>query len=136
MLGSWFGHLIGRRWAYFALCSSSLLACSFLFSQVHEYGMTFLVLVGFAGGLTAAFYGWLPLYLPELFPTRARATGQGLAFNLGRILAALGAWQIGELMKFFHKSYAYAGVAITLVYLFGMLLIWFAPETKGKPLPE
>ena len=37
------------------------------------------------GVFTAAFYGWLPLYLPELFPTRVRATGQGLSFNFGRI---------------------------------------------------
>ena len=36
-----------------------------------------------------SFYGWLPLYLPELFPTRIRATAQGFAFNFGRVLAAM-----------------------------------------------
>jgi len=74
--------------------------------------------------------------LPELFPTRVRATGQGLAFNFGRILAALGAWKMGALMAVFDKSYAKAGSAIVMVYLLGMVLIWFAPETKDKPLPE
>ena len=39
--------------------------------------MTFIV-----GGTTAAFYGWMPLYLPELFPTRVRATGQGVGYQL------------------------------------------------------
>ena len=38
--------------------------------------------------------GWLPLYLPELFPTRVRATGQGFGFNFGRILAAIGVLQV------------------------------------------
>jgi MFS family permease len=136
LVGSWAGQRVGRRWAYFGLCAGSLLACSWLFGRIGTYGAGFLILAGLAGGLTAAFYGWLPLYLPELFPTRVRATGQGLAFNFGRVLAALGAWQMGELMGFFHKSYAFAGATITLVYLLGMGLIWLAPETKGKPLPE
>jgi hypothetical protein len=76
------------------------------------------------------------LYLPELFPTRARATGQGLAYNFGRILAAVGAWQMGSIMAWFDKSYAKAGAEIVFVYLVGMMLIWFAPETKDRPLPE
>ncbi len=39
-----------------------------------------------------SFYGWLPLYLPELFSNAdPRTTGQGLSFNFGRILAAGGA---------------------------------------------
>ena len=87
------------------------------------------------GAITASFYGWLPLYLPELFPTRVRATGQGIAFNLGRIIAAVGAVQMGSLMRTFGGSYAQAGAVITLVYLVGLVLIWFVPETKGKPLP-
>ena len=47
--------------------------------------------------VTAAFYGWMPLYLPELFPTRVRATGQGLCFNFGRVVAAVGALYMGEI---------------------------------------
>ena len=90
----------------------------------------------FTGACTASFYGWLPQYLPELFPTRVGATGQGLAFNFGRILAAVGAWQMGAVMIFFSKSYAQAGATISLVYLLGMGLIFFAPETRGEPLPE
>jgi hypothetical protein len=101
-----------------------------------SYGANFLVMTFVVGGVTAAFYGWLPLYLPELFPTRVRATGQGLAFNAGRILAAVGALQMGSLMQTFDGSYARAGAIITLVYLVGMLVVWLAPETKGKPLPQ
>jgi hypothetical protein len=84
---------------------------------------------------TGSFYGWLPLYLPELFSTRVRATGQGLCYNCGRIFAAAGALQMGHLLNFYNGSYARAGATVTLVYAAGLVLIWFAPETKGKPLP-
>lgn len=130
------GGKFGRRPVYFGLCLASLLVCSFLFRAFHSYNSAFLLTVGVVGMCTASFYGWLPQYLPELFPTRVRATGQGLAYNFGRILAAVGAWQMGSLMAFFDKSYAKAGATIVLVYLVGMVLIWFAPETKDKPLPE
>lgn len=130
------GGAIGRRPTYFLLCLSSLAVCQGLFRGFSEVSGTFFVVVFFVGFTTASFYGWLPLYLPELFPTRARATGQGLAFNFGRILAALGAWQMPVLMSFFGKSYPKAGETIVLVYVVGMALIWLAPETKGRPLPE
>jgi MFS transporter, SHS family, sialic acid transporter len=130
------GGKFGRRPVYFGLCLGSLLACSFLFRGFSEYSGAFLFTVGLVGFFTAAFYGWLPQYLPELFPTRVRATGQGLAFNFGRILAAIGAWQMGALMGFFDKSYPKAGATIVLVYIVGMVLIWLAPETKDKPLPD
>jgi len=78
----------------------------------------------------------LPLSRPELFPTRGRATGQGVCYNFGRILAAVGALQMGRLLQSYQGSYARAGATITLVYALGLVLIWFAPETRGKPLPD
>jgi MFS family permease len=113
-VGSWFGGRIGRRPAYFGLCLLSLIFCGLLFRLIHEYGTPFLILVGVVGGVTAAFYGWLPLYLPELFPTRVRATGQGLGFNFGRILAAVGALTQGQLVSYYGGSYAEAGAVITI----------------------
>jgi hypothetical protein len=74
--------------------------------------------------------------LPEIFPTRVRATGQGLSFNFGRILAAVAALQMGEFVRLLGGDYAEAGSRIALIYVLGLVLIWFAPETKGKPLPE
>ena len=130
------GGKIGRRPAFFGICLASLLVCGFLFNCLHEYGTTLLVTVFFTGMFTAAFYGWFPLYLPELFPTRIRATGQGVSYNTGRVLAAGGAVWSGYLVAHFHDDYARMGSIITLVYIVGMVLIWFAPETKGKPLPE
>ncbi len=136
LIGAWMGGRFGRRAAYFLLCLGSLLSCAWLFRGIDSYGVPFLALTFLVGAITASFFGWLPLYLPELFPTRVRATAQGLAFNTGRILAAVGALQMGALMQTFHGSYAQAGAVITLVYAAGLILIWFAPETKGRPLPE
>ena len=130
------GQKIGRRPAYFALCIAALASSAYLFGGLSEYGLLFISMVFVVGFFSASFYGWLPLYLPELFPTRVRATGQGLAFNFGRILAAVGVWNMGALMGIFDGSYAKAGLAISMVYVLGMIIIWTAPETKGKPLPE
>ena len=130
------GAKIGRRPAYFCLCLLSFLVCQYLFREGWEYGAWFLAVSAVGGFLTASFYGWLPLYLPELFPTRVRATGQGLSFNFGRILAAVGVFYTGQMMVFFDGSYPKACSTITMVYLVGMIVIWFAPETKGKPLPD
>jgi MFS family permease len=137
-LGAVIGHRIGRRLTYFTLCLGSLLICAFIFRAPISFDWTFLVVVLIVGGFTASFYGWLPLYLPELFPTRLRATGQGFAFNFGRIIAAGGALSMGFLMseRVFAGSYAKAGATITLIYLVGMAVIWLAPETRGQPLPE
>ncbi len=136
LVGSWLGAKLGRRPAYFVMCLTSLIACAILFRGISTYGGPFLFMVFVVGALTAAFYGWTPLYLPELFPTRMRATGQGLAYNAGRIIAAVGTLQMGALMKQFDGSYARAGSVISLIYILGMIVIWFAPETKDRPLPE
>jgi MFS family permease len=136
LVGALVAGRLGRRPAYFGLCLASLLLCGGLFRFVSTYGPVFILLVALVGAATGAFYGWLPLYLPELFPTRVRATGQGLGYNLGRILAAVGALTQGQLVAGYGGSYARAGATITLVYGLGLALIWWAPETKNRPLPD
>jgi SHS family sialic acid transporter-like MFS transporter len=129
------GARLGRRPAYFLLCLASLVVCGVMFKTVHHFGSQFLVAAFLSSAVTASFYGWFPLYFPELFPTRIRATAQGICYNSGRIFAAVGALTQGQLVAYFGGSYANAGSVITLIYLLGMVLIWLAPETKGKPLP-
>lgn len=136
LLGAQAGGRWGRRPTFFLMCLSSLGVCAWLFRGVDAYGALFLVLTFFAGLTTASFYGWMPLYLPEIFPTRVRATGQGLAYNTGRIFAAIGALQMGALMREFGGSFARAGAVVTLIYALGLVLVWFTPETKGRTLPE
>jgi MFS family permease len=135
LIGPLASNRIGRRGAYFALCLFSLIITQYLFRCLHQYNAYFVFVAGLAGTAASSFYGLLPLYLPELYPTRVRATGQGLSFNFGRILAAAGAVSTGQLVATF-GGYPQACATITLVYVVGMVVIWFAPETMGKPLPD
>lgn len=130
------GDLLGRRATYVLMCVGSLVSAEAFFNLATEFGTFFLVMAFLSGALTASFYGWLPLYLPELFSTRLRATGQGFAFNFGRILAAVAALQTGVLLQAFGGDFSRACSIMSLVYVAGLVVIWFVPETKGQPLPE
>ncbi len=126
----------GRRITYTALCIASIGGALLLYQCNQGYSPFFLFSAFVAGAATASFYGFFPLYFPELFPTAVRATGQGFAFNFGRIIAAIGGLQTATLMGFFNGSFAMAGSVMASIYLVGIGLIWLGPETKGKELPE
>ncbi|MBI3821503.1 MAG: MFS transporter [Planctomycetes bacterium] len=131
MLGGW----LGRRITYFFLCIGSFVAIQLFFQTCTVYDAKFLLLACLAGAVSASFYGWLPLYLPELFPTAIRATGQGFGFNFGRILAAIGVLQLSTLQGAF-GGLPQACAALSFIYVVGLGVIWLVPETKGKPLPD
>jgi len=147
---------LGRRVTFFVLCILALASALVFFQGNPSYTSDgvptrLMVTAFFLGGLTASFYGFFPLYFPELFPTSVRATGQGFCFNFGRIIAAIGSLQFVNLMRMFgsEKAEALEGEArrlmqlqieanafsvLSCIYLVGMVLIWFAPETKGQTL--
>jgi SHS family sialic acid transporter-like MFS transporter len=142
LLGGW----IGRRVTYALLCIGSFVSLAYLYRANDEYGAKFLISAFAAGGITAAFYGWFPLYLPELFPTSIRATSQGFAFNFGRVISAVGTLQTATITSYFARgiaadrididAVAKAAATLAAIYLVGIAIIWLGPETKGKPLPE
>ena len=43
---------------------------------------------------------------------------------------------MGQLISLFHGAYGHTMAVVCLIYIVGMVVIWFAPETKGKPLPD
>jgi MFS transporter, SHS family, sialic acid transporter len=131
LMGDW----LGRRITYCLMCVGSLAIIPAFYLTAERFDLRLLVLACLMGGITASFYGWLPLYLPELFRTSVRATGQGFGFNFGRLLAAVGVLQLGNLTQLF-GSLPYVCSALSVVYLAGLVVIWFVPETRGKPLPE
>ena len=126
----------GRRPMYAVLCVLSLVSMVAFYRLNNKYDEVFVLSAGLLGLVSASFYGWLPLYLPELFPTAVRATGQGFGFNFGRIIAAAGNLQMANLLRAFNDDYAQACAIVAGVYVAGLVLIALAPETKGKPLPE
>ena len=126
----------GRRPTYVALCVGSFASALYFYLGHASFDSSFLFAAFLAGAITAAFYGFFPLYFPELFPTSVRATGQGFAFNFGRIVAAVGGLQTATIMKAFDGSFARAGAVLASIYLVGAFLVIWAPETKGRELPE
>ncbi len=136
LIGAVLGGILGRRPVYAGLCILSMTAMMLFYRLNNKYDEVFVLSAGLLGLISASFYGWLPLYLPELFPTAVRATGQGFGFNFGRIIAAVGNLQMANLLAAFGNDYAQACTLVAGVYLLGLVFIAIAPETKGQPLPE
>ena len=93
-------------------------------------------LLGAANLSVFAGYG---IYFPELYPTRLRSTGTSFCYNIGRLVAAVGPLGLGLLTsRVYHGPDAmrYAGITMSAVFLIGLAALPFAPETKGRPLPE
>ena len=80
-------------------------------------------------------FGFFPLYLPELFPTRVRATGQGICYNTGRLVAVPFVLLSGKLVESL-GGYQQAAAAITLVYGVGLLVAFLGKETSGQALQD
>jgi site-specific recombinase len=134
VLGSLLGGLIatiaGRRLSYFLISLATFAVSSTLFGTMQPNDPWFdwaVFLLGFCG---VAYFGWLPLFLPELFPVHVRATGSGISFNAGRIAAAAVSVFVGLRMSSFGGDYASIGLWTGLIYAVGMLVIWLAPAKQ------
>ena len=129
---------LGRRVTYTLLCAAALAASLGFFRFnvpfVGDSIPTTLITTAFLlGGITASFYGFFPLYFPELFPTSVRATGQGFAYNAGRGIGSLFPTLVGMaggVTNFGTAIAAAAACAYALVFV-GALLV---PETRGVNL--
>ncbi|MBI2302253.1 MAG: MFS transporter, partial [Armatimonadetes bacterium] len=135
LLGGWAAERLGRRPSYALFCVGATAVSMTLYLTTTAFDQRMLWLAALGGVFATAFFGWLPLYLPELFPTHLRSTGEGLTFNAGRILSAGGVLVTGRLVEAFH-GHKYAGAAMACVWLLGLAAIWWAPETQGGELPE
>jgi MFS family permease len=118
------------------------------------------VMVPIMGFCQLSLFAGYAIYFPELFPTRLRSTGTSFCYNVGRFVAAVGPVVKAQLQAFFGSVFfaetlasfgvvvgtqsenasaytlRYAGATMSLVFLMGLLVLPFLPETKGKPLPE
>jgi MFS family permease len=79
-------------------------------------------------------FGAFPFYLPELFPTRLRATGSGFCYNIGRLIAAIGPFVVGTVAA---KGAALSAIFyVGFVPLIGLLFAPFFIETRGRALQD
>lgn len=120
---------------YFVVSALSILGTFGLPLAPHDrlYGYFFIGLSVFG------VFGSFTYYLPELFPTRLRATGSGFCYNFGRFIAAAGPFLVGSIAS--HGANADEEALrvlfwVGVVPLVGLLLIPFVLETKGRPLAD
>jgi MFS family permease len=148
-IGAFFGiyafsyvtHYIGRRPAFAISFVLALFSTAFVFWTFQSVGDIFwkIPLMGFC---QLALFGGYAIYFPELFPTRLRSTGTSFCYNGARFVAASGPVALGLLTSQVFGGYPdpqpmrYAGVTMCAIFLVGLAILPFAPETKGKPLPE
>lgn len=123
---------LGNKRSWLMLCAATWISVMALFGLTTEFDFRVGVLAMVAGFFVTAYFGWLPKYLPELFPTHIRAMGQGFAFNIGRVLTGLGVLGAGFLTQFFQGDYRKAAMTMASVYLIGLAVIFFAPDTGGR----
>ena len=136
LLGGWLASFCGRRMAYFLISFAAVGSSSYIFRFLSPLDDTFLFWVLIQGFFGTIYFGWLPLYLPELFPTRVRAIGTGVTFNWGRVLTAMGVLSGGQIMLTYNWNYPRIGQWTCLVYALGMVVICFAPDTSRIKLEK
>lgn len=95
----------------------------------------FLTLLPLFGFFTLGLHAGYAVYFPELFPNHLRATGAGFCFNGGRLVAAPILFFSGW-FKGFVGSLPMAVSILGCMFLLGIVIVLFLPETRGQPLPE
>ncbi len=135
----WAGYLaeqVGRRWTV-VLANAGYLAASIgLFGLNSEFSNAIYLWSAALGVFVGMNIAICYIYVPELFPTRLRATGTGFCFNLGRIAAAIGLVFSGQLIQFFGGSYAQAALSLSYILVLAIFIVALAPETKGQLLKD
>jgi len=128
---------LGRRAmfaVYFSIAALAVMA-TFGLDMPNEVRLYMYFFIGLS---VFGVFGSFTYYLPELFPTRLRATGSGFCYNIGRVVAATGPYVVGAVAA------AGAGTpevilnalfAVGFVPLVGLLFIPWVVETRGQTLP-
>jgi MFS family permease len=130
---------LGRKTAFRIAFVLAMIATAAAFHFYRDWQQTFwlIPIMGFCQLSVFAVYA---IYLPELFPTHLRSTGTSFCYNVGRFLAAAGPPVLGHLKTEVYKDYPEpmrpAAITMCCIFLLGLLVLPFLPETKDRPLPE
>ncbi|MBI3866345.1 MAG: MFS transporter [Planctomycetia bacterium] len=126
---------LGRRRAFFLfqLAALAIVPITCFVPQTYRQLLCLLPVYGF---LTLGMHAGFAVYFPELFPTHLRGTGTGFCFNGGRILASSMLLFSGWLKSQEGLDLRIAIALLGLVFVPGLVIVWFLPETKDQPLPE
>ena len=125
---------LGRKPVTIAFFALTLVLTPILFFSTTSLG--WLLVLAFVNAIFSnGQYTWMPVWLPELYPTRMRATALAFAFNAPRFIAFLGPFLAGSMIVAF-GGYGRAVMVLASVYVVGLVAAFFLPETRGLPLPE
>jgi MFS family permease len=130
-LAEWLGRR--RAFAVMHVLAFLIVPVTAYFPQTYWQMLLILPIFGF---FTLSIHAGYAVYFPELFPDHLRATGTGVCFNGGRLLAAPMLLLSAELKSLPGMTLQLAVTILGGLFLLGLVLIWFLPETKGQPLPE
>lgn len=131
-MGAQIANWLGRRLSYGLISLATVTITFAMFQLTAPLQPSFHPIVFAQGFVATLFFGWLALYLPELFPTRVRATGSGLAYNSGRFATAFGVLAAGFLFSALGGDYPKVGTICASVYALGLIVIWWAPDTTKE----
>jgi MFS family permease len=126
---------IGRRGAFAFMHLMAFAIVPVICYVPQTYGQMLLLLPIF-GFFTLGSHAGYAVYFPELFPDRLRATGTSVCFNGGRLVAAPILWFSGVLKGMPGMDLRHAILLLSTLFLVGLVLLLFLPETRGEPLPE
>jgi MFS family permease len=142
-LGAFFGYLsfgfisdrFGRRLTFtvFMLAAAVLVP---LYGQMAPFPLVLLVLGPLLGFFGHGYFSVFGSLLAELFPTRVRATGQGLTYNAGRALGAFGPFTIGAAAQIEGVGIGVALASTSAFFIAGAVLILLMPETRAAQLED
>ena len=124
----------GRKPIAMAFFAAAFVMTPVLFLWTSDLDMLLLA-AAVNGFFTLGQYSWMPVWMPELFPTSVRATGVAFGFNAPRFVAFVGPLIAGTLIADF-GGFGNAAVTVSFIYVVGFLAAIFLPETRGKPLPD
>ena len=136
--------IVSRRWLIrvFQIPGLFLLPIVFLFPATSSLeGLKWGIF--FCGLFTVAQLSFWGNYLPRVYPTHLRGTGESFAANIGgRMIGTSAALLTTRLIGWMPEGspttrLAYAAAAVgTLLYAIGLLLSFFLPEPATEDLPE
>lgn len=147
-VGAFFGMLsftfaanyLGRKKAFFGAFTLCLVTTIYVFNNLRSGSDAYwmLPMMGFA---QLSVFGGYSIYFPELFPTRLRGTGISFCYNTVRYLAAVFPLLLGKVNEMLLKHgvnepFRKAATILSFIFVLGIVALIWAPETKGKPLPE
>jgi len=130
---------LGRR-AFFAIFFVAAMVTTMIVFRYLDDISDFWWMLPMMGFAQLSLFAGYAIYFPELFPTRLRSTGTSFCYNVGRFVAASGPFLLGQLSSTVFSGSPEpmrpAGLVMCLIFLLGLAVLPFAPETKGRPLPE